>query len=103
MRDRLIELIQNADIYDSLECKICSEPDDYCKCCYANKFADYLLANGVVVQQKAKWKIKRDCDDFEYIMCSRCKEEFYPSDSCVVDITPNYCPNCGAKMKELGK
>lgn len=45
-----------------------------------------------------KWKIKRDDYDCEYMMCSVCKEEFYPFDADTVDTTPNYCPNCGAKM-----
>lgn len=52
----------------------------------------------VVEVKHSKWKIKRDFDDFEYLMCSCCKEEFYSADTCVVDIFPNYCPNCGAKM-----
>jgi hypothetical protein len=45
-----------------------------------------------------KWKIKCDDYDCEYMMCSCCKEEFYPVDEDTVDTTPNYCPNCGAKM-----
>ncbi len=48
MRDRLIELIINADTYDSYECKLCNKDDDACDCCYAEKLADKLLANGVV-------------------------------------------------------
>ena len=48
MRDRLIELIINADAYDSYECKLCNKDDDACDCCYAEKLADKLLANGVV-------------------------------------------------------
>ena len=63
------------------------------------EYAEELLANGVIVQQQGKWKIKRDDCDFEYMMCSCCKEEFFP-EGCVVEITPNFCPNCGAKMKE---
>ncbi len=45
-----------------------------------------------------EWEIK--CDDFdcEYMMCSICKEEFYPADDDTVDTTPNFCPNCGTKM-----
>lgn len=48
MRDRLIELIINADTYDNYECKLCNKDDDACDCCYAEKLADKLLANGVV-------------------------------------------------------
>ena len=65
----------------------------------AQHTAEHLLANGVIVQQQGEWKIKRDDCDFEYMMCSCCKEEFFP-EGCVVEITPNFCPNCGAKMKE---
>lgn len=48
-RDRLIELIVNADTYDSYECKLCTKNDVSCRRCGAEKFADYLLANGVIV------------------------------------------------------
>lgn len=48
-RDRLIELIVNADIHDSYECKLCTRKDISCVRCDAEKFADYLLANGVIV------------------------------------------------------
>lgn len=48
-RDRLIELIVNADTYDSYECKLCTKNDVSCRRCGAEKFADHLLANGVIV------------------------------------------------------
>ena len=48
-RERLIELIVNADTYDSYECKLCAKDDDACDCCFAEKLADHLLANGVIV------------------------------------------------------
>ena len=54
----------------------------------------------VVEVKHGKWKIKIDEYDCEYMMCSVCKEEFYPADADTVDTTPNYCPNCGAKMDE---
>jgi hypothetical protein len=48
--------------------------------------------------EHGEWIIKRDEYDNEYMMCSCCKEEFYPADEDTVDTTPNYCMNCGAKM-----
>lgn len=48
-RERLIGLIINADTYDSYECKLCAKDDDACECCFAEKLADHLLANGVIV------------------------------------------------------
>ena len=48
-RDSLIELIVNADTYDSYECKLCTKKDASCTRCKAEKLADHLLANGVIV------------------------------------------------------
>ena len=48
-RDRLIELIVNADTHDSYECRLCTKKDVSCIRCDAEKFADHLLANGVIV------------------------------------------------------
>ena len=53
----------------------------------------------VVEVKHGKWKIKIDEYDCEYMKCSVCKEIFYPVDEDTVDTTPNYCPNCGAKMQ----
>lgn len=50
-RDRLVELIVNEDTYDPYECNLCTKDDDYCDCCYAEKLADRLIANGVTVQE----------------------------------------------------
>jgi hypothetical protein len=48
-RDRLIDLIVNADTHDSYECKLCTKKDTSCTRCGAEKLTDYLLANGVIV------------------------------------------------------
>jgi hypothetical protein len=94
-RDKLKELIINSkcvEVWDYYN-------DEMIKPCPIERLADYLLANGVIVPKQGKWKIKRDDCDFEYMVCSCCKEEFFP-EGCVIEITPNFCPNCGAKMKE---
>jgi hypothetical protein len=49
MREKLIELIQNADTYDGHECKLCTKDDVSCGRCGAEKLADHLLADGVIV------------------------------------------------------
>lgn len=97
-RDKLIELLKGAENKVSEVLTKALDLDEW-----LSIYADYLLANGVIVPQQGKWEIKRDDCDFEYMMCSCCKEEFFP-EGCVVEITPNFCPNCGARMlKELGK
>lgn len=65
-RDKLIYLIINADTYDSYECKLCTK-DGACDCCFAEKLADRILADGwirppceiedeVWIVQKYPWK-----------------------------------------------
>lgn len=48
MRDRLVELMVEADAYDGYECKLCTD-DHSCFRCYFTKLADHLIKNGVVV------------------------------------------------------
>lgn len=57
----------------------------------------------VVEVRHGEWIIKTDDYDNEYMMCSCCKDEFYPVDEDTVDFTPNYCQTCGAKMDGVGK
>lgn len=45
-----------------------------------------------------RWTIECDNFDCEFMRCSVCGEEFYNGDNDTVDMLPNYCPNCGAKM-----
>ena len=95
-RDRLIELITNADTYDSYECKLCTKKDTSCIRCGAEKLTDYLLANGVIVQKQGEWvsaPIKEKGYDSKTIpTCTNCGYQSF--------ITYTYCPDCGAKLKE---
>lgn len=66
---------------------------------YSVPFADEVFdAVEVVEVVHGHWIIKTDDYDNEYMMCSCCKDEFYPVDADTVDFTPNYCQTCGAKM-----
>lgn len=59
---------------------------------------DWIPAADVVEVRHGHWIIKTDEYGNEYMMCSYCEDEFYPADEDTVDSTPNYCPNCGARM-----
>jgi hypothetical protein len=49
MRDRFVELMKTANVYDGYDCLLCEKPNDYCEYCWAEKLADHLIENGVVV------------------------------------------------------
>lgn len=69
----------------------------------ALKELDKIPTADVAEVKHGIWKIKTDEYDCEYMMCSCCKEEFYPADADTVDTTPNYCMNCGARMDGKGE
>lgn len=60
---------------------------------------EWMPAADVAEVRRGKWKIKTDEYDCEYMMCSVCKEEFYPTDTDTVDTMLNFCPYCGADMR----
>ena len=123
-RDRLIELIVNADTHDSYECRLCTKKDVSCIRCDAEKFADHLLANGVIVStvkvgqtvyvpsgdEETDWideyKVKyfycssKGINRY-YIECGTMGNNFRPKDiGKTVFLTKE---EAEAKLKELGK
>lgn len=58
--------------------------------------ADYLLANGVILQKQGEWvSCGIDNNDMEIIKCSECgRKQFGYS---------KFCATCGAKMNERDK
>lgn len=85
------------DVRESL-IKICDTDFGYVDEVPAEKFADYLLANDVTLVKHGIWTLNVDNYDCEYITCSCCNEDFYPSDGYAFDEILKYCPNCGARM-----
>lgn len=65
------------------------------------KLADYLLANGVIVQECGHWVSLTDCSNAG-VYCSVCHKKVYKEDYAWCNrknkLRSDYCPNCGAKM-----
>jgi hypothetical protein len=98
MRDRLIELLLQ---YKANPEKTCPRygsdtPCEGCKhdlgedCDYTGRFADHLLANGVIVQVQGRW-----VTEGKIFYCSNCRF----TRNIEVYINHRYCPHCGAKME----
>ena len=66
--------------------------DEFCLSYASYELADYFIANGVVIQEQGEW-IRQD-ETYTRFQCSRCLSENHHGYG-------NYCPNCGAKMKEV--
>lgn len=70
---------------------------------YTERLADYLIANGVVIQTQGEWWWMAD-DIYTYAICSNCFEkQVLDGGTTFEDICEycHYCPTCGAKMKEV--
>lgn len=73
---------------------------------FAERLADHLLANGVVVREKGEWiPSESDFDDDDTLFdveewcdwqCSVCREDICYEDPMERRWLPKFCPNCGA-------
>ena len=103
-RERLIELIgEGRDIADSecenyFSCEKCPHGEN----CEAEFIADHLIANGVTVQKHGRW-VKRYLDGED--MSGKPCEIMYACNCSECGLNgkapTNYCPNCGADMREV--
>lgn len=64
---------------------------------FAGSLATYLIANGVVIQKQGEWE-ESVSYDVGFWVCSVCN---FTSEATVAPKLYKYCPNCGAKMKEV--
>ena len=62
---------------------------------------DYLIANGVTVQECGEWVSLTDCANAG-VYCSVCHKKVYKEDYAWCNrknkLRSDYCPHCGAKM-----
>ena len=67
----------------------------------AEYLADYLVRNGVTVQESGYWVSLTDCANAG-VYCSVCNKKVYKEDYAWCNrknkLRSNYCPHCGAKM-----
>ena len=63
--------------------------------------ADYLVKNGVTVQERGYWVSLTDCANAG-VYCSVCHKKVYKEDYAWCNrknkLRSDYCPHCGAKM-----
>ena len=96
VKEKLVELIEKAsyecdegtrDLYDMRE--------------VADGIADFLIANGVTVQECGYWVSLTDCANAG-VYCSVCHKKVYKEDYAWCNrknkLRSDYCPHCGAKM-----
>ena len=69
----------------------------------AEYLADYLIKNGVTVQEFGHWVSLTDCANAG-VYCSVCHKKVYKEDYAWCNrknkLRSDYCPHCGAKMDE---
>lgn len=86
-REKLVDLM--ADIIDFVDWE------------HLEETADYLIANGVIIQKQGEWIPVEDFDGEYHWQCTACKCEWWfeagePSENGV-----HYCPNCGAFITDI--
>ena len=97
MREKLIELISFSRNEIEKICKdrtMCTEcpADIYGVKCKDEYIAEYLIANGVIIQERGQWEMAGFNGRGDYVeCCSNCK-------SFSVDHDKPYRPICSAKM-----
>ena len=90
VREKLVELLTNSPQLDVLDWTTGWE-----------EAANYLIANGVTVQECGHWISLTECANAG-VYCSVCHKNVYKEDYAWCNrknkLRSDYCPHCGAKM-----
>ena len=93
VREKLVELI----------CRFCSglSVSDITPPYGYENLADFMISNGVTVQECGHWVSLTDCSNAG-VYCSVCNKKVYMEDYALCNrknkLRSNYCPHCGSKM-----
>ena len=95
VREKLMELIK-----DGIRKGLRASGDDRLDYSFED-VADYLISNGVTVQECGYWVSLTDCANAG-VYCSVCHKKVYKEDYAWCNrknkLRSDYCPHCGAKM-----
>lgn len=89
------DLISREDLKKTFEETVCIEPMPYA-------FVKQIIDNAPTVEERphGKWIEHQDCHDDTYYTCSHCGEDWTTIEGDPMDNLMNYCPMCGADMRE---
>ena len=94
VREKLVELLRNSPHLDIVKGYKGND-------CTFEQGADWLIANGVTVQECGHWVSLTECANAG-VYCSVCKKKVYKEDYAYCNrknkFRSSYCPHCGAKM-----
>ena len=95
VREKLVELIK-----EGIRKGLRARGDDRLDYSFED-VADYLISNGVTVQECGYWVSLTDCANAG-VYCSVCNKKVYKEDYAWCNrknkLRSDYCPHCGAKM-----
>ena len=94
VREKLVELLRNSPHLDTIKGYKGSD-------CTFEQGADWLIRNGVTVQECGHWISLTECANAG-VYCSVCHKKVYKEDYAWCNrknkLRSDYCPHCGAKM-----
>ena len=94
VRGKLVELLRNSPHLDIVKGYKGND-------CTFEQGADWLIANGVTVQECGHWISLTECANAG-VYCSVCHKKVYKEDYAWCNrknkLRSDYCPHCGAKM-----
>lgn len=103
-REKLVKLLKDADkACDQQDCETCSfrviEPQS----CSYGFIANYLVANGIVIQKQGEWLLVEEQRNRLLYQCSACKRTVAITPTDIIERKYPHCKYCGVEMVKEDK